>query len=67
MLLVISPAKTLDYDTPPATAETVMARLRARGIIVRHFPGPVTGDHIRITIGTDEQTDFLLEVLGKGK
>ena len=51
----------------PATAETVMARLRARGIIVRHFPGPVTGDHIRITIGTDEQTDFLLEVLGKGK
>ncbi len=52
---------------PPATAETVMARLRARGIIVRHFPGPVTGDHIRITIGTDEQTDFLLEVLGKGK
>ena len=50
----------------PATAEGVMAILRGRGIVVRHFPGPVTGGHVRITIGTDEQTDFLLEVLRKG-
>lgn len=49
----------------PATAEGVMAILRGRGIVVRHFPGPVTGGHVRITIGTDEQTDFL-EVLRKG-
>jgi histidinol-phosphate aminotransferase len=54
---------------PPAstTATDVMALLRTSGIIVRHFPGPVTGDHVRITIGTDKQTDFLLEVLKKGK
>ncbi len=51
----------------PATANAVMTNLRSHGIIVRHFPGPVTGDHIRITIGTDEQTDFLLDVLKKGK
>ncbi len=51
----------------PTTADNVKADLRDHGIIVRHFPGPLTGNHIRITIGTDEQTDFLLDVLKKGK
>jgi len=50
---------------PPATATGVQTLLRRHGIIIRHFPGPETGDHIRITIGTDEQTDLLLDVLAK--
>ena len=51
---------------PPATADSVKSLLRSHGVIVRHFPGPITGGHIRITIGTDEQTDILLGVLKKG-
>lgn len=51
---------------PPLNAEAAQAMLRRHGIIVRYFPGPQTGNHIRITIGTDEQTDALLEVLRKG-
>ena len=50
----------------PTTADSVKMLLRSYGVIVRHFPGPVTGGHIRITIGTDEQTDILLGVLKKG-
>ena len=51
---------------PPDTASSVVALLRSHGIIVRYFPGPVTGNHLRITIGTDEQTDTLLQVLKPG-
>ena len=50
----------------PETAETAKAKLRRHGIVVRHFPGPATGDHLRITVGTDKQIDVLLEVLKKG-
>jgi len=30
---------------------------------VRYFPGPETGDYLRITIGTEAQTDALLAAL----
>ena len=30
---------------------------------MRYFPGPLTGDRLRITIGTDEQMATLLAAL----
>lgn len=45
-------------------ARTVFDELRARNILVRHFPGPRTGDYLRITIGTDAQMDAFLAALG---
>ena len=47
----------------PAKAADVFAALRERNIFVRYFPGPLTGDRLRITIGTDEQMDSLLSAL----
>ncbi len=44
-------------------ARAVFDDLRARNILVRHFPGPRTGEYLRITIGTDEQMDALLSAL----
>jgi histidinol-phosphate aminotransferase len=44
-------------------AVTLFAKLRERNILVRHFPGPRTGDCVRITIGTDAQIDRLLDVM----
>ncbi len=35
--------------------------LRDAGIYVRYFPGPRTGAHLRITVGTDEQVDAFLK------
>ena len=43
--------------------ERVFAELRRHAVIVRHFPGKVTGSFVRITVGTDAETDRLLEVL----
>ena len=44
-------------------AGELFAALRERGIFVRYFKGPRTGDRLRITIGTDEQMDALLSAL----
>ena len=43
--------------------ERVFTELRRNAVIVRYFPGKVTGRFIRITVGTDAEIDRLLEVL----
>jgi histidinol-phosphate aminotransferase len=47
------------FAKAPATqeAESLFKGLRDRQVYVRYFPGKLTGDFIRITIGTDEQMD----------
>ena len=47
----------------PAKAAKIFESLRARNIFVRYFPGPKTGDRLRITIGTDGQMKTLLAAL----
>jgi histidinol-phosphate aminotransferase len=46
------------------SASALFEALKAEGILIRYFPGERTGDHVRITVGTDEEVDRLLEVLG---
>ncbi len=45
------------------SAEDFRDRLASRGIIVRYYNKPRLSDHIRISAGTPEQVDRLLEVL----
>ena len=47
------------------SAKEVFDALRDRGIVVRYFPGPKTGDGLRITIADDESMDALVEALGE--
>lgn len=44
-------------------AAELFQQLREEKIFVRYFPGPRTGAHLRITIGTDPQMDALLAAL----
>ena len=44
-------------------AAGLKARLAARGILIRYFNTPGLQDHVRISVGTPEQTDILLEAL----
>lgn len=65
----------LGYGVPPSQANFVLARrpgadqapvaaaLAARGVLVRHFAVPRLQDALRITVGTDEETDALLRHL----
>ena len=44
-------------------AAEIFAALRDRHIYVRYFPGPRTGDRLRITIGTDTEMDTFLSAV----
>ncbi len=48
---------------PDGDARRVFSVLKAAKIYVRYFPGPETGEYLRITVGTNEQTDALLAAL----
>lgn len=41
-------------------AAAYYAALRRRKILVRYFPGPRTGDHVRITVGAGRECDALI-------
>jgi histidinol-phosphate aminotransferase len=45
------------------TAPQLFEALRKRKILVRHFPGPRTGEYVRITVGTDPEADALVKAI----
>ena len=61
----VFPSQSNFIWTRPAgkTADAWTMALKDRQILVRYFRGPRTSDCLRITVGTDEETDRLLTVL----
>lgn len=68
--------RTLGFRVPPSQSNFVLAQwdgqptareifdaLRKRAIIVRYFNAPRLDNAIRITVGTEQETDALLEAL----
>jgi histidinol-phosphate aminotransferase len=72
---LIEQLDALGFATLPSTANFIFTRhsqhsgarlyqaLRDRGIIVRHFNSPRIEEFLRITIGTDEQSNELVAAL----
>jgi histidinol-phosphate aminotransferase len=50
---------------PGESLEGLFVKLRERGILVRYFAVDGLRDALRITVGTDDETDRLLDELGK--
>lgn len=50
---------------PKKHAEEIFAALREEGIIVRHFKKPRIDNYLRISIGTDEEMDRLVNAMAK--
>ena len=46
-------------------AQDIFAALREEHVYVRYFPGPRTGDRLRITIGTDAEMDEFLAAVAR--
>jgi histidinol-phosphate aminotransferase len=46
-------------------AKILQNKLEARGILVRYFDEPLIEKSIRITVGTTEDSDILIEALEK--
>lgn len=62
--VVLPSAANFVFARHPAHAGAELARkLRERAIIVRHFNKPRIEDYLRITIGTDDECDRLIEAL----
>jgi histidinol-phosphate aminotransferase len=47
----------------PLPADRLQQDLKARGILVRYFNTPALADSLRITVGTDEQNQRLIDAL----
>lgn len=60
-----SEANFVFAEPPDRDGKGYFEKLRKANIIVRYFPGPRTGSYVRITIGTDQEIDRLIEVTGK--
>lgn len=72
---LVAQLKLLGFETLPSTANFIFTRhpqhagiklyqaLRDRGIIVRHFRSPRIEEYLRITIGTNEQSNELVAAL----
>lgn len=62
---VLPSAANFVFATPGSgrDAKGLFLALREQGIVVRYFDKPRISDYLRITVGTDEQCDALLEAL----
>ena len=58
-----SQANFLFIRPPGIDAEVLFQQLRSQGVIVRYFPGGITAEYLRVTIGTDEEMDTFLNAL----
>lgn len=63
--VIPSQANFLFAAPPDNDGKGAFTALREEAVIVRYFPGEITGKYLRITIGTPEENDRLLEVLAK--
>ncbi len=50
---------------PDKSGKEIFAYLREHGIIVRRFDSPRISEYLRISIGTDEEMETLIKVLGQ--
>jgi histidinol-phosphate aminotransferase len=58
-----SQANFLFIKPPGIDAEVLFQQLRSQNVIVRYFPGGMTAEYLRVTVGTDEEMDEFLNAL----
>ncbi|MDR2759655.1 MAG: aminotransferase class I/II-fold pyridoxal phosphate-dependent enzyme, partial [Spirochaetaceae bacterium] len=62
--VIPSAANFIFIRHPRFSGAEIFAALRERGILVRRFDKPRIRDYLRVSMGTDEEMDELLETAG---
>jgi histidinol-phosphate aminotransferase len=62
--VIPSAANFIFIRSPCQTGEALFTTLKKQGILVRYFNKPRITDFLRVSIGTDEEMDIFLKVLG---
>ena len=60
-----SKANFLFISHPECPAETLFQRLREEGVLVRWLRQPRTENHLRVTVGSEEEMEFFTAALGR--
>jgi histidinol-phosphate aminotransferase len=63
--LLVSEAEPSPKESAASHAQYLYERLKQQGILVRYFKQPRLEDKLRITVGTPEQNETLIKVLGE--
>ena len=63
MTVTKSAANFLFAEHEKLSAQEIFSFLRDKGIFVRYFNKPRIDNRLRITVGTDEQTDKMIAAL----
>lgn len=63
--VIDSESNFLFVSPPDENGENYFSALRKENIICRYFPGEVTGKYLRISIGTPEEMDEVLQITEK--
>ena len=63
--LIPSQANFIFAAPPDNDGAKAFKFLRDHAVIVRYFPGEVTGKYLRITVGTEAQNQRLIDVLSE--
>jgi len=61
--VIDSKANFVFISHPSICAETLLQRLRERGILVRYFNKPRIDNYIRVSIGSDDEMDIALKAM----
>ena len=62
--VIHSEANFVFISSPQYPGRVLFQRLREEGILIRYFDKPKIDNFLRVTIGTDEEMDRFLEVIG---
>jgi len=62
--VIPSAANFVFISSPQYPGRVLFQRLREEGILVRYFDKPKIDNFLRVTIGTDEEMDRFLEIMG---
>jgi histidinol-phosphate aminotransferase len=63
--VLLSKANFVFTSPPKGNADELYSYLKNNGVLVRYFPGALTRNYVRITIGTEHEMKILFDLINE--